>query len=302
MHILTPWWKRGALVALALLALAGCTSMATLSLAVRTGDTVIVGLSGEAGQFPTNTGHEIIRSGDVTARVTDSGGNTRNVTVRNVFRVYADPTSNEFAADKGQWLAVIDFVDGSGNPVALSTGPATLNIQSPKLTRNLSISTTILAGTGSPHPLTGAENELNKLPWLAPAQQALVTVTGNIGSQRIGAVQYVFNVPQEPVQTPSGNSRSVIEGVKLVSPRSVSFQSWSTPNPAGGTDLNVVMTAPQGIAGNRLKDLDIALVAEQLRFESNPTAYFRNSLQSATFYDIDGDVLNGLTVTVGDVE
>jgi len=302
MKALMHLWKRALLGALCLAAFSGCQSMATLSMAARSGDTVLVGLSGEAGEGITNTTYEILRAEDVSASITDSSGTTVNVTVRQVFRVYADPTANVFAANKGQWLAVIDLVNGSGNPVPLSTGAATLNLSSPKLIDNLAVDTTILAGTGSPHPFTGIENDLDKVPWLSPAEQALVTVSGETGGALVGAVQYQFTVDAEPLVTNSGNILSAIEGAKLVGRRDISFMSWSNPNPGGGTDLHVVMTAPDGVRKNQLKNFDMALLAGRLKREDDPTNYFEGSLKSALFYDTEGALISGLGVTVGEVE
>jgi hypothetical protein len=302
MEAIVHTWKRILLVACCLAAFAGCQSAATLSMAARSGDTVLVGLSGEAGEGITNTTHEVIRADDVSASITDSSGTTVSVKVREVFRVYADPTAYVLAADKGQWLAVVDLVNSADSPVPLSTGPATLNITSPKLIENMAVETRILAGTGSPHPLTGMENNFKKVPWLSPALQALVTVSGETGGASVGAVQYHFTVDKEPLETLSGALLSAIEGVKLVGRRDVSFMAWSEANPAGGTDLYVIMTAPDGVQKSQLKQFDMALVAGRLSREGDPTNYFAGSLQSALFYDMDGVLLGGLSATVGEVE
>jgi hypothetical protein len=281
--------------------ISGCQSAATLSMAVRSGDTVIIGLSGEEEALVTNTTSEVLRAQDVSATITDSGGNTATVKVRSVFKVYGDPTASVLAADRGQWLAVVDLVDVSNSALDLSTGPATLAIDSDKLIAPLNITTTILAGTGSPHALLGAENGLEKLGYLLPAQQALVSVSGDIGDAQLGAVQYQFSVSQEPIPTAFG-PLSAIGSIKLAGRRDISYQSWTTPNPAGGTLLTVVMTAPAGVTTSDLRQLDIALVAGALSRSGNPASYFSNSLQSAVFYDINGEPMSGLQVAVGLVQ
>ncbi len=292
---------RGVLITACLLLIAGCQSAATLSLAVRSGDTVLVGLSGDAGETITNSVAEVIRAEDLTASITDTNSNTLPVRVRNVFRVYGDPTANGQAANRGQWLAVIDLVDGANQALALATGPATLNLASNKLVDPLSVTTTILAGTGTPHPLRGIESGAEKLGFLEPAQQALVFVTGNPGSQRVGAVQYRFTVAREPVPTRLGLF-SAIEGVKLQGRRDISFQSWTRANPGGGTDLYVIMTAPDGVAGSELDEFDMALLADLISLDPTPADYFSGSLQSATFYDVNGGELDGLQARVGAVQ
>ncbi len=285
----------------ATLALAGCQSAQTLSLAVRTGDTVIVGLTAEAGAPYSNTTAKMLRPADFSARITDAGGVTSDVKIRAVVKVYGDPTANNFAANKGQWIAVIDLVNAGNQPLNLSTGPASLTLNSNKLINPLVVTTTILAGTGQPHPLTGSENGLDKMRWLSPAQQALVTISGSIGAQRVGAVQYEFSVPAVAENSAFG-LLSAIEGIKLQGRRDINFQSWTRLNSSGGTDLYVIMTAPNGVRGNELRELDMALVAGRLAIESNPSSYFNGSLRSATFYNTDGEVLPGLQAAIGPVE
>ncbi|MEO0438474.1 MAG: hypothetical protein AAF098_16360, partial [Pseudomonadota bacterium] len=95
---------RLAVLAFVALSLAGCQSAATLSMAVRTGDTVLVGLSAEAGKEITNTTASVIRPQDIGARITDNFGTSANVVVRSVFRVYGDPTANPLSANQAQWL------------------------------------------------------------------------------------------------------------------------------------------------------------------------------------------------------
>jgi hypothetical protein len=282
-------------------AMAGCQSAATLSTAVRTGDTFILGLSGEPEAWVANTTAEVIRVDDITATITDSDGNTSPVRVRSVFRVFGDPTANPLAANQGQWIAVIDLVDDSSVPLDLSVGNATLNISSPKLAQPLVVATTILAGTGSPHALFGQESNIEKLVFLAPERQALVSVAGEMNGMLLGAVQYQFFVDQEPIPTWFGE-QSAIGAIKLQGRRDIAYQSWVTPAPGGGTSLTVIMTAPDGVAEADLHHLDIALIAGVMSAADDPDSYFSGSLQEALFFDIDGDKLEGLEATVGLVQ
>ncbi|MGI9288121.1 MAG: hypothetical protein ACR2P1_22240 [Pseudomonadales bacterium] len=281
--------------------LAGCQSAATLSTAIRTGDTFIVGLSGEPEALMPNTAAEVIRVDDLTATITDSAGNSSPVRVRSVFRVFGDPTATSLAANQGQWIAVIDLVDDASVPLDLSIGNATLNISSPKLTQPLAIATTILTGTGVPHPLLGKETSGEKLANLVPSQQALVSVAGGLNGALLGAVQYQFFVTQEPIPTGLGKL-SAIGAVKLQGRRDIAYQSWVTPAPAGGTNLTVIMTAPDGVAEADLHHLDIALIAGAISVADDPDSYFSGSLQEALFFDIDGAKLDGLQATVGMVQ
>ncbi len=288
-------------VLLVAVAMAGCQSAATLSTAVRNGDTFIVGLSGEPEALMPNTTAEVIRVDDLTATITDSDGSASAARVRSVFKVFGDPTANALAANQGQWIAVIDLVDAGSVPLDLSLGNATLNISSPKLTQPLAVATTILAGTGAPHALLGKETSGEKLVYLAPAQQALVSVAGQLNGALLGAVQYQFFVAQEPISTGLGKL-SAIGAVKLQGRRDIAYQSWVTPVPAGGTNLTVIMTAPDGVAEADLHHLDIALIAGAISVADDPDSYFSGSLQEALFFDIDGAKLDGLQATVGLVQ
>lgn len=297
----------GRLVALAFVALtlaltlAGCQSAATLSMAVRTGDTVLVGLSAEAGKQITNTTASVIRPQDVSARITDNFGTSANVVVRSVFRVYGDPTANPLSANQAQWLAVIDLVDAAENPVNIMTGPATLRLTSAKFIEPMEVSTTILEGTGSPHPLTGAENTAEKLGWLRPPSQARVRISGSTGGARLGAVQYRFRVSGNSVNSVFGPLRA-IDGIKMPGRRDVSFQRWINETPGAGTVMNVVMTAPEGIEASELDAFDVALVSALIDQSPNPTNYFVGSLESAVFYNLQGFEIGGLAAQVGPVQ
>lgn len=282
-------------------ALAGCQSAATLSTAVRSGDTFIVGLSGEPEALLANTTAEVMRIDDLTATITDSSRNTLPVRVRSLFRVFGDPTANSLAANQGQWIAVIDLVDDNNNPLDLGIGEATVNISSPKLTQPLAINTTILAGTGAPHPLLGKETSSEKLVNLVPALQALVSVGGELNGRLLGAVEYRFFVSQEPIPTRFG-SLPAIGAIKLQGRRDISYQSWTNQAPGGGTILTVMMTAPGGVAEADLHHLDIALVSGALSAVDTPQRFFEGSLREAAFYAIDGSKLESLQATVGLVQ
>lgn len=166
-----------------LLWVVGCASQQPLSNYARTGDTVMVSLGGT----DTNALVPVLRKEDMTATITDASNNVYPVKVRNVFRVYSDPTSKySFSGPKpvnqseseweewvpshmGLWLAVIDLLDPNTEQIpALAIGQGKLAISSPELTPwidypgwgwtwtngNLSsIPIEIVPGTGSPNPL-----------------------------------------------------------------------------------------------------------------------------------------------------
>lgn len=165
------------------LLIVACASQQPLSNYARTGDTVMVSLGGT----DTNALAPVLRKENITASITDSTNNVYPVKVRNVFRVYSDPTSkygysspknvnsNEgeweewVPSNMGLWMAIIDLLDpNTGQLPSLAIGRGKLSISSPELTPwvdypgwgwtwpngNLdAIPIEIVPGTGSPNPL-----------------------------------------------------------------------------------------------------------------------------------------------------
>lgn len=121
----------------------GCASMQSMSSYARTGDTISVALGGTED---SNALVEILKKEDIAITITDSASVTHTVTLRKLFRVYPDYSSEYIYESNsvgggnsgdamssytppllGQWIAVIDLVE----PVtliapALAVGPATL--------------------------------------------------------------------------------------------------------------------------------------------------------------------------------
>jgi hypothetical protein len=117
----------------------------------------------------------------------------------------------------------------------------------------------------------------------------------------VGAAQYRFSVPTVAEASAFG-VLTAIDGIKVPGRRDVSFHRWTAAAPGGGTVLNVIMTAPDGVPGNQLSAFDMALVAGQIARAPDPTNYFAGSLQSALFYSVDGSQLAGLQAQVGPVQ
>lgn len=218
----------------------GCASMQPLSSYARSGDTVTVSLGGT----DSNALASIVKKENVTVTITDAAGANYPVKVRNVFRIYGDPSSkyayrsvldNEFfegfvLPHQGQWMAILDLIDpASGQPLPLAVGKATLAVASPSLqpwfdypgwgwtwtNGNLSsIPIEILAGSGSPNPLNYmAPITTYPLDALEPGPQIEVTAAGT-PSQSVGGGTFTFRYavasfnrqrPRAIVATPDDN-------------------------------------------------------------------------------------------------
>lgn len=211
--------KLSRLFILALL-ISGCSSMQPLPNYARTGDTILVSLGGT----DTNAKVPVLWKENMTATVTDAANSAYPVKVRNLFRVYSDPTSKYsysssqgsydweswVSANMGVWLAVIDLSDpATGQYPPLATGSGKISISSPELepwidysgfgwswtNGNLGvIPIEILPGTGKPNPLNymGPVSHY-PLDSLEPAPQ--VEVRANVPAEFgtvIGGATFVF--------------------------------------------------------------------------------------------------------------
>lgn len=196
----------------------GCVSQQPLSNFARKGDTVVVSLGGTT----KNVQVPVLKKENVTVTVTDAAGTTHTPKVRNLFRVYADPTSNysysstrsgswayTVGAYQGQWMAVIDLVNPGNNQVLpLAQGAATVSFTAAGLQSTPgtsdgdmnSVPLTIIAGTGAPNPLNeqntnsffGVSRPMN---YLDPLPQILVSpnpATPPSGTA-IGGLNLVFS-------------------------------------------------------------------------------------------------------------
>lgn len=203
-----------------LLLVTSCASQQPLSNYARTGDTILVSLGGT----DTNAKVPVLWKENITATVTDATNNAYPVKVRNLFRVYSDPTSKYshsssgssgfleswVPANMGVWLAVIDLSDpATGQYPPLMTGAGKLSITSPEMepwidysglgwtwtNGNLeTIPIEIIPGTGNPNPLNYMWPVSHyPLDSLEPAPQ--VEVRANVPAEFgtvIGGATFVF--------------------------------------------------------------------------------------------------------------
>ena len=321
--------------------LGGCASMQPLSSYARSGDTVTLSLGGTE----SNALVPVLKKENIAVSITDSAGITYPVKLRNVMRVYADPTSYyeydnlkpEFSGSnysaypyphQGLWLAVIDLVDPLNNqPHPLATGPARLGVSSPDIRNRVdytgwgwgwtngdlgNIPIEILAGSGSRNPLnTLGPVQFAPLDKLEAAEQIEIRGAGLPGGVIGGAsflIQYAnasFNHPPRlATTTPDPN-------VQL---------AWSRTDQGDGTSvIAATLVNPHGFTAtnDRVGIVDDAVnsgksLFDDLRFSvfwddaavSIDAANLHNhiDLVSALFFDVNGQAMPGMSVTVEKVK
>jgi hypothetical protein len=300
----------------------GCASMQPLSNYARTGDTVAISLGGT----DSNALVPVLKKENIAIIITDAANNVYPIKIRNVFRIYSDPTSiysysrGSVPPHMGQWMAIIDLVDpNSGQPPALAIGPATLSVSSPQIQNyvdypgggfpsgsgNLgAIPIQILAGTGSANPMN-YESYVNVTPLddLEPLPQVEISVAGT-PSTLIGGGTFTFRYvtvdfnqngrPQVTTTTPDPN---------------VQLASNYVGQADGTTQLTVLITNPHGFnIDNRQTGLDVGRsLLRSLRFNiiwNNYTAItdsnWQQSLQlvSGQYFDLNGNVMSGISPVV----
>ena len=260
-------------IGLLLLNLGGCASMQSLSSLARSGDTVTISLGGT----DSNALVPILKKEDVTIAITDAAGHTYPVRLRNLFRVYSDPTSRyDYSAStlnnqiesyvyphQGQWMAIVDLVDPvSAQALPLAAGKANFSVTSAQLQAwvdypgygwkwtngDLSaIPIEIIAGTGAPNPLNYltpvSYSPLNSLE----AEPQVEVTAGGVPGNVIGGGTFVFKytvadfangAPRVATSTPDPN---------------VQLASHSIPQGDGTALLNVMITNPHGFNLNNNK-------------------------------------------------
>jgi hypothetical protein len=230
--------------------LSGCVGGSTMSNYARTGDTFSVSLASTTDQVTS----EIMKKENVAAVITDIAGGSYPVKVRNVFRVYSDPTSTIYIDQpgsvipptpfQGEWMAAIDIVDPvSGQQPPLAPGKAKLSITSSDLWSDVqqklaAIDIEILPGTGSANPV--------KLDILEPLPQVEVAVSGTPG-QKIGGGSFTFSY--DPVvffADPQQAAKLEPRVLPATNDRNVQLAWTRTPQADGTVELRVMISNPKG--------------------------------------------------------
>ncbi|MCB1687208.1 MAG: hypothetical protein KDI33_01905 [Halioglobus sp.] len=295
---------------LCVLVLAGCQSDVTLSKAVRKGDTLVVSLGNADpnGEY-SNLNNALIREADVSAEIFDSSWATHPVKVRHVFRVYGDPTAVDAKArGQAQWMAVIDLVNptGAGKP-NLAIGAAALILKSAAFNEPQIVQTEIINGVGTPHNFI-SQNEpvdlgLDKLAFVKPAKQALVSVNGTLPpGVRLAGAEYRFNIPDVHTFDALLNRLEAAAPAKLATNRQIHFEfSRSEREAPSGTDVLVVLTSTEGVDQADLSAFNFVMLSD-IDAIANSASYWQDHFSGAAYYDTDGQEIASLGHQIGENE
>ncbi|MFT4614311.1 MAG: hypothetical protein ACI9NT_001456 [Bacteroidia bacterium] len=303
---------------LMLLLVAGCSGRATISQAVRSGDTVLVALDSSRPNglygFEGRVTAEMLREEDILATVRDSNLIEHTAKVRRLFRVYADPTAVSTAtAGEGEWMMLVDLVDAEGIPLQMGTGMASIVLSSVHLSSDVEMELEILPGTGSPHAANIREGYPIIDPLqdysaqLIPSPQASVGITGSLlPGEKLIAAEYVFEFPDIPV-----NENTLLGPVELQPgiPVKLPFNNngvyfdYTSELLGGqtGTRVIVMLSAPRGFARTGgFRNFHFVMTSEQSAINAQ-TDYWQAHLVSSVFYDEQGEELGALSANVGSI-
>lgn len=251
------------------LIISGCSSMQPLASYARSGDTITIALGGTT----SNALVPVLKKENLFVSIKDSAGNTFPVKVRNLFRIFSDPTSaydfrspqspgavsfseSQVPPHQGEWMAVLDLVDPATNVAPpLQPGAATLAVSSTEILNwvdptgygwtwtngNLSsIPLEILSGAGSKNPLNFMST-ISQYPLSSLEPQPQIEVSpSSIPSTVVGGAEIIFSY--SPGNFPEGTPRPV-----ATSPDPNVQLASQTTNQADGTALlKVMITNPHG--------------------------------------------------------
>lgn len=287
-----------------LLFLWGCQSDVSLSSAVRVGDTITVSLGNadpnDVGNItPANITKALIKPADITTATIHSDSNTankHNVTVRYLFRAFADPTGSA-PAFRGQamWIAVVDLAN-SGGPVPLLPGPATLTFNSQHFKSAHTIKVDILAGQGSSAPFLSKQwtTVLNKFQFIEPGKQAKVQVTGTLPAGReLGAAKYVFDIPNKDDTSNPNQTLTAAAPARFPTKEQINFRVVKGPSiehGASGTLVTIYLTAADGLDEAQLSRFDFVMTSELPAVNGNVN-YWATHYEDSEYYDTTGELI-----------
>jgi len=256
---------------LVLATMIGCSSMQSISSYARTGDTVMVSLGGSA----KNALVPVLRKENISATITDSLGNESAITIRNLFKIYADGTSlynyqtkahllsgPYVSAYQGQWMAVLDLVDPvTSEPVNIASGQASIAISSIELDETFQYYNTVYNGNLSQIPIEiidgiGSKNPMNYLTpisesplnYLEPLPQVLISPQGAFDSENItiGGLEYTISFNTADFRR-AGNDYKPNVAIEIPDSKAQLAVKY-LPQEDGTTQIKIVLMNPSGFS------------------------------------------------------
>lgn len=253
---------------------AGCVGQQTFSNTARTGDTIMVALGGSSSHQTSS----FVNKSNVQVTVIDSSGASYPVKLRNLFKLYPDPTSRlnygttydasqappwlsryYRTPNQGEWVAIIDLTNPTtGALLPLQSGPATLAVSSPDLKDSVlafnasdtdgdlqQIAINIIPGTGSPHPFNSYADPsaLEALPQIQisfDASKITDTLSTDISTATIiGAIE--FTIMANGSIFTNAQFPPMVRG-NIEEPRIMTYTNRKVVN--GNRAIKVILTEP----------------------------------------------------------
>ncbi|MCX2982949.1 hypothetical protein EYC98_18970 [Halieaceae bacterium IMCC14734] len=299
----------------AMILVVGCVQTKPVPSYARAGDIVIVGLGGVERN---SNGAKVLNPSELDITITDSENSVFELDALQVFKSYPDPAAVVNAeAIKGNALGLVPFDGGwfaavlltevgSGTPLPLATGPATVNVSSTKLEN------TAFLGEGdlSSLPLEilpGQSNVdgqyLQQFASYAPTKNRFLLAPdtpadfANIGGAFLSVEYYddsYFNNGIEPIILPSSHNPYV----------QLSYNVVDNGNNTGV--INIIILNPQGFVpantgtnnSSSVNDLAVTLVYFALGSSALPAVaktQFALDTSASYYIDTSGAIIEGLT-------
>ena len=278
----------------------------------RAGDTVLMMVANSEPGIAIN-------KATATATITDKDSVSHTVFVRNLVRLYPDPTSAynvrsaigynwpdpkplEVANSpfQGHWLAIIDLHEPITDAIPeLATGLATVTLSSEIGDRTIPLE--IVSGTGAPNSFSEiyAFADHPTLDGLEPMPQLSVTAEGIAGST-VGGGVFLFSY-----DTADFESYTAPQVRLLTNDTNVQVMTRSENQPDGTTDLHVMLMNSRGFKINDIADAELAngmSLRRDLRFtlvwdRSVTIVSGQDPIQLSDHYyfDLNGIAMNELT-------
>lgn len=280
--------------------LMGCTGTQTFSHTARSGDTVVVAIG-------RTNGAQYIDSQGLTATLVVNGVDPYPVRVREVVRVYADPTSDAalgpvlfgsqaYPSYAGQWMAIVDLVDPStNNPYpSMSTGSAVLDMEHTSISGLHDPDLTIISGTGSIHQLFSTLGSVRGAYFLQSDPYVSVETSG-APSVAVAGATFVIRFDSSNIAEPDS-----IRPTKLSQDPNVQLLFARSDLGGGLYEFKVVVLNPHGfdavvrdeIIAGRSRFEDLAFLLTWVNdLTPLPSTGLDITLESVEYIDINGDVI-----------